>query len=116
MKRQNSSMEFTREEKLAVVKMVDYVILADSKVDPAEMNLLTQLMERFSFDSFFIGQARNLNKDIAFKTISLMSLNKKKTLAKLLDEVAISDGFIHEKEIIKITEALGHMEIGRELF
>ena len=44
-----------------------------------------------------------------------MSLNKKKILAKLLDEVAISDGFFHEKEIIKITEALGHMEIGREL-
>lgn len=45
-----------------------------------------------------------------------MSLSKKRTLAQLLDEVAISDGFIHEKEIIKITEALGHMEIGRELF
>ena len=115
MKKRNSSMEFTREEKLAVVKMVDYVILADSKVDPAEMNLLTQLMERFSFDSFFIGQARNLNKDKAFKTLSLMSLSKKKILAQLLDEVAKSDGFIHEKEIIKITEALGHMEIGIEL-
>jgi len=107
VKRQNSSMEFTREEKLAVVKMVDYVLLADSKVDPTEMNLLTQLMERFSFDSFFIGQARNLNKEKAFKTLRLMSLSKKKTLAQLLDEVAISDGFIHEKEIIKITEALG---------
>ncbi|WP_339655809.1 hypothetical protein [uncultured Maribacter sp.] len=113
MKKQNSRLEFTREEKLAVVKMVDYVILADSKVDPAEMNLLTQLMERFSFDSFFIGQARNLNK--AFKTLSLMSLSKKKTLAQLLDEVAISDGFIHEKEIIKITEALIHMKICKEL-
>ncbi|TLP76962.1 hypothetical protein [Maribacter sp. ACAM166] len=108
-------MEFTQKEKLALVKMVDYVILADSKVDPGEMNLLIQLMERFSFDSFFIGQARNLSKANAYKILGLMPMDKKKTLAKLLDEVAISDGFIHEKEIIKIIETLDYMGIEREL-
>ena len=107
-------IDFTEEEKLAVVKMVDYVILADSKVDPAEMRYLTQLMDRFTFDSFFVGQARNLNKDKAFKILSLMSLPKKKEVAKLLDEVAISDGFVHDKELLKIAEALGHMDIKKE--
>lgn len=107
-------IEYTEEEKLAVVKMVDYVILADSKVDPAEMRYLTQLMNRFSFDSFFVGHARNLNKEKAFKILSLMSLPKKRELAKLLDEVAISDGFVHDKELLKITEALAHMEIEKE--
>ena len=108
-------MNYTKEEKLAVVKMVDYVILADSKVAPAEMQFLTQLMDRFTFDSLFIGQARNLNKDLAYKILSTMSLPKKKALAQLLDEVALSDGFVHEKEILKISEALGHMEIEKEL-
>ncbi|WP_405399678.1 hypothetical protein [Maribacter sp. Asnod2-G09] len=107
-------IDFTKEEKLALVKMVDYVILADSKVDPAEMRYLTQLMDRFTFDSFFVGQARNLNKDKAFKILNQMSLPKKKEVAKLLDEVAISDGFVHDKELIKITEALGHMNIEKE--
>ncbi|MDO6470763.1 hypothetical protein [Maribacter sp. 1_MG-2023] len=107
-------IDFTKEEKLAVVKMVDYVILADSKVDPAEMRYLTQLMDRFTFDSFFVGQARNLNKDKAFQILSQMTLPKKKEVAKLLDEVAISDGFVHDKELIKITEALGHMNIEKE--
>ena len=107
-------IDFTKEEKLALVKMVDYVILADSKVDPAEMRYLTQLMDRFTFDSFFVGQARNLNKDKAFKILSLMSLPKKKEVAKLLDEVAISDGFVHDKELLKIAEALGHMDIKKE--
>ncbi|WP_282117752.1 TerB family tellurite resistance protein [Maribacter aquivivus] len=107
-------VDFTKEEKLALVKMVDYVILADSKVDPAEMRYLTQLMDRFTFDSFFVGQARNLNKDEAFKILSLMSLPKKKEVAKLLNEVAISDGFLHDKELVKIAEALGHMEIKKE--
>ncbi|WP_282049012.1 TerB family tellurite resistance protein [Maribacter aquivivus] len=107
-------VDFTKEEKLALVKMVDYVILADSKVDPAEMRYLTQLMDRFTFDSFFVGQARNLNKDKAFKILSLMSLPKKKEVAKLLNEVAISDGFLHDKELVKIAEALGHMEIKKE--
>ncbi|WP_051941683.1 tellurite resistance TerB family protein [Maribacter forsetii] len=106
--------EYTKEEKLAIVKMVDYVILADSKVDPAEMRYLTQLMVRLSFDSFFIGEARNLDKEKAFKILSLMSLPKKRELAKLLDEVAISDGFVHEKEVLKIAEALDHMEIEKE--
>ena len=64
-------MNYTKEEKLAVVKMVDYVILADSKVAPAEMQFLTQLMDRFTFDSFFIGQARNLNKDLASEIFSI---------------------------------------------
>ncbi|SHJ69035.1 hypothetical protein SAMN04488007_1115 [Maribacter aquivivus] len=107
-------VDFTKEEKLALVKMVDYVILADSKVDPAEMRYLTQLMDRFTFDSFFVGQARNLNKDKAFNILSLMSLPKKKEVAKLLNEVAISDGFLHDKELVKIAEALGHMEIKKE--
>ncbi|WP_423997011.1 hypothetical protein [Maribacter sp. IgM3_T14_3] len=109
-----SIIEFTQEEKLAVVKMVDYVILADSKVDPAEMRYLTELMERFSFDSFFVGQARNLDKAKAYKILNLMSLDKKKVLSNLLEEVAISDGFVHEKELQKIAEALGHMKIERE--
>ena len=108
-------MEFTRGEKLALVKMVDYVILADSKVDPSEMDLLTQLMDRFSFDAFLIGQARNLKKIEALKILAKMSLEKKKILANLLEEVAISDGFVHEKEVLKIMEALDHMGISREL-
>lgn len=94
--------------------MVDYVILADSKVDPAEMKLLTELMQRFNFDSFFIGHARNLDKATAFKTLRLMPVNKKRIVIELLDEVAISDGFVHEKEIIKITEALQQMGMVRE--
>lgn len=107
-------INYTKQEKLAVVKMVDYVILADSKVAPAEMQYLTQLMDRFAFDSFFIGQARNLNKDLAYKILNSMSLLKKRALAQLLEEVAISDGFVHEKELLKISEALGHMEIQKE--
>ena len=107
-------MEFTRKEKLAILKMVDYVILADSKVDPAEMNFLIRLMDRFDFNSLFVGQARNLNKVEAYNVIRLMPLYKKKRLVELLDEVAHSDGFLHEKEIIKITEVLDQMKIDRE--
>ncbi|MDO1513221.1 hypothetical protein Q2T41_11190 [Maribacter confluentis] len=106
-------MTFTREEKLALVKMVDYVILADSKVDPAEMRLLTELMQRFDFNAFFIGQARDLNKEEAYRVLGNMPLDKKQVLAQLLDQVAIADGYVHEKEIIKIMEALDHMGIER---
>lgn len=46
-------MEFANEEKLALVKMADYVILANNKVAPEEMTLLTLLVDRFNFDSFY---------------------------------------------------------------
>ena len=108
-------MEFTKEEKLAMVKMVDYVILADSKVASEEMNLLTQLMDRFSFDALFIGQARNLKKIEALEILATMSFEKKKLLANLLEEVALSDGLVHEKEVFLIMEALDHMGLSREL-
>ena len=108
-------MEFTKEEKLVVIKMVDYVILADSKVASEEMNLLTQLMERFSFDVFFIARARNLKKMEALEILAKMPLKKKKLLANLLEEVALSDGFVHEKEVFLIMEALDHMGLSREL-
>lgn len=106
---------FAIEEKLALVKMVDYVILADSKVAPEEMTLLILLMERFRFDSVFIGKARNLNRAKAFEILSQMPWAKKKILAVLLEEVAISDGFIHEKEIILILEALDYMGMEKGL-
>ncbi|WP_419213535.1 TerB family tellurite resistance protein [Maribacter sp. X9] len=108
-------MEFTKEEKLAMVKMVDYVILADSKVASEEMNLLTQLMDRFSFDALFIGQARNLKKIEALEILATMSFEKKKLLANLLEEVALSDGLVHEKEVFLIMEALDYMGLSREL-
>jgi uncharacterized tellurite resistance protein B-like protein len=108
-------MEFTKKEKMSMVKMIDYVILADSKVAPGEMNLLTQLMERFNFDTFFIGQARNLKKVKALEILGKMELEKKKVVAKVLDEVAISDGFLHEKEINLIMETLQQIGVDKEL-
>ena len=107
-------MEFTEKEKLAMVKMIDYVILADSQVAPGEMNLLTQLMERFNFDTFFIGKARDLKKTEALEILGKMELEKKKVVAKLLDEVAISDGFLHEKEVNLIMETLQHIGMENE--
>lgn len=106
-------LTFNTQEKLAVVKMIDYVILADSKVAHAEMDLLTELMQHMSFDSFFVGRARNLNKDLALLIIKNMSIEKKKALANLLEEAAKVDGFVHEKEISFIIAILNHMGISK---
>lgn len=98
-----------------MVKMIDYVILADSKVAPGEMNLLTQLMDRFNFDTLFVGQARNLKKGEALEILGKMEVEKKKVVAHLLDEVALSDGYLHEKEIKLIKETLQNIGIDHKL-
>jgi uncharacterized tellurite resistance protein B-like protein len=61
-------------------------------------------MHRIEFDSNFILQARNITHEQAKLILRDMTYEKKKGLAAILDEIAISDGFVHEKETALMTE------------
>ena len=93
------TVKFSLAEKLAVVQSIHSVILADEIVHNGEIKALGILMNRLDFDSNFILQARNLPEDQNMKTLNNMSVEKKKYLSTILDEIAKSDGFIHDKEI-----------------
>lgn len=104
------SLVFTIAEKLALVNAINSVIVADSLIHKAELAILNQLMHRIDFDSNFILQARNLTDEQRLLIVKDMSEEKKKALAEILDEVANSDGFVHEKEmelILGICTAMG---------
>ncbi|MEP3207995.1 MAG: hypothetical protein ABJN95_02340 [Maribacter sp.] len=105
-----STPGFSLAEKLAIVQALDSVIHADGTVHNGEINALSDLMNRIDFDSNFIVPARNLPPDQGLLIMKKMTLEKKKALALILEEMAIADGFVHEKEkalIVGIFASIG---------
>ncbi|MCJ7465741.1 MAG: TerB family tellurite resistance protein [Maribacter sp.] len=92
-------MEFNLAEKLAIVKAIDEVILADGIVSSGEIKVLRQLMPILKFDAELIQEARNIDAKEGLSILSAMSESKKKTLAIILEEMANADGKVDEEEI-----------------
>ena len=92
-------MEFNLAEKLAIVKAIDKVILADKKVAKAEMVYLGQLMKLMNFDSQFVEEARKFSVKQANGILEGLSEAKKHSLAIMLHEMAYADGEMDRKEI-----------------
>ena len=102
-------ISFSIAEKLAIVQALDALILADGKVHHEEINTLSDLMHRIDFDSNFIVQARNISVEQCGVILKAMPNHKKKALAEILEEMAIADGFVHEKETDLITIILTNL-------
>tara|TARA_R110001592_G_scaffold94994_2_gene274183 strand:+ start:5946 stop:6278 length:333 start_codon:yes stop_codon:yes gene_type:complete len=91
-------MKFDISEKLAMVNVIDSVIVADGKVHKGEINALSKLIEVIDFDSNFLIQARAIETEQSIVILKEMPQEKKNQLAQILEDVALSDGFLHEKE------------------
>ena len=92
-------MEFNLAEKLAIVKAIDNVILADNKIAKGELVYLGQLMKLLRFDSDFVEEARKFNINQANIILEGLSEPKKHSLAIMLHEMAYADGDINPEEI-----------------
>ena len=92
-------MKFNLAEKLAIVKAIDEVILADGNIDEGEIAYLTQLMNILDFDMNFVQEARQLNAAEAMLILRGMSEIKKHSLAIMLNEMANADGNVDESEM-----------------
>jgi len=87
----SSTSGFSLAEKLAIVQALD------------------------SFDSNFIVQARIVPKNQGLSILKEMTVEKKKALAIILDEVANSDGHFHEKEMELILNIFTATDIYKEI-
>lgn len=108
-------MEFNLAEKLAIVKMIDSVIYADGVVHKGEINEVSLLMKRIDFDSSFIHFARNIESSQGLVILKDMTDEKKKALARILEDVAKSDGFVHEKEAELLTNIFSAIGVDYKL-
>lgn len=107
-------MNLEESVKLAFLKMVCEVIKADGKVHPGELEILEQLKTSIGFDEAFLHKAKQLEYDEALVTLYKLPHEDKKALTGILDEVALSDGFIHKKEMDLIIDTLINMGMGEE--
>ncbi len=71
-------MKFEISEKLAIVNLVDSVIMADGEVHKGEINAFSELMEVIDFDTNFLLQARNLDRENSISLVKKMSLKTKR--------------------------------------
>ena len=106
-----SVIGFTLAEKLAVVHALDSIILADGFAHKAELEALQQLMNYLDFDSNFIVQARNASQEQVLLILKEMPDSKKEALLALLNDMAIVDGYVHEKETSFITNIFSSIDV-----
>ncbi len=66
-------------------------------------------MKLIDFDSNFILLARNIDIEQALMLLIKMSDEKKSTLKSILEMIAISDGFVHEKETDLMVRVLSQL-------
>lgn len=92
-------MNFNLAEKLAIVKAIDEVILADGKIAVGEIAYLEQLMNILEFDYEFVEQARKFNNSQAVAVLQAMSTQKKQALTVMLNQMTTADGEIDDEEL-----------------
>lgn len=104
-------MNFNLAEKLAIVKALDEVILADGEIKNAEIDLLSQLAKFLEFDGAIVKEARNISSKESISILKEMPNNKKHALAVLLNEMGNSDGKFDKKERKLISKILKKADI-----
>lgn len=92
-------MNFNLAEKLAIVKAIDEVILADGQVKKGEIKFATQLMRIIKFDRALVQEARSLDAKEGLAILKSMPNNKKHALALILNEMANADGKFDDSEV-----------------
>jgi len=107
-------MKFDHEEKMAVIKMTYEVILADGKIHPSEIEALEKLKSKIGFDEKFFAAAQKIDADEALVPLHKMSFEKKKDLARILEDMAIADQNLHENEMNLIIQTFKNIGIGGE--
>lgn len=104
-------MNLNLAEKLAIVKMIYSMVYADGVVHSGEINEVSKLMTVIDFDSNQIQYAQNIEKEQSIAILQQMTDTKKKALNKILEDLAKSDGFIHEKETELLNSVLASLEL-----
>ena len=108
-------MEFTAEEKLAMVHVVIKVFTADNVLHMGEIAFMEKLKKKFDIDIPTVEKADDLDTDTALVELGKMSHSKKKILVDVVREAAIADDVLHEKEMDLILETLKSIGLGEEL-
>ncbi len=95
-------MKFNLVEKLAIIKAIDEVIMADGKVKPGEVTLMSKLAGILRFDMGMLQEARKTDAKECISILKSMPQTKKHALKVMLTEAANADKEVDEKELLLI--------------
>ena len=97
-------MNFTLLEKMAVLKAIDEVLMADGHIDIGEIAYLKQILDIFGVEMEFLQEARSLSSNHGGKILREMDDIKKVALYKIMREMADADGQMDVEELEVISK------------
>jgi len=103
-------MEYNLAEKLAIIKAMEEVILADGQIENSELDFMAEIMRILRFDNSLIKESRDISEKDYKSILKGMPKNKKHSLVVLLNETGSADGNLSKKErklIAKILKKAG---------
>ena len=92
-------MVFNLAEKLAIVKAIDEVILADGHLKMGEIRIMNKISGILDFNMDLIREAREIDARECMSILKAMHRSKKHALSVLLSEAANADGSVNEREL-----------------
>ncbi|WP_298073346.1 hypothetical protein [uncultured Bacteroides sp.] len=92
-------MEYTFQEKIAVMRILLDIIHADGIIDARETFFFNKLKEEFNLTDEDHELVKSKNSLIALTQIKLMTEDQKTDFARLMSEMIIVDGDINTNEV-----------------
>lgn len=109
-----NNFAFSIPEKLAFVKMIHSIIVADCVIHKKELQFLTELSQRLNFNLSFIQQAKTMDLDKSQVILDEMETSKKEMVIQVLQEMAHIDGFIVDQEMSILLDLFNRLSISQE--
>lgn len=103
-------MDFTKEEKYALIRLFNGLVYADKKVHVNEAGFMQFFYEEFDIIQDDLEESQKLSLLNVLSIVSEMSLDKKLTVSVLASQLAEADGTINDMErriLYDIMKAIG---------
>lgn len=93
-------MEFTYNQKMAIVKILMEIISADGKIDVRETFYFEKVKKELALDSSDHYKINGLNSLVCLSTIKSMEDDQKHVFAEMMKTMILADEEINENESI----------------
>ena len=92
-------MDFTFDEKLAIIKVLSFIMKADGIIEPGEQNFINKVYSRLGFNIDDLQMISEMDLDDCKDILSDLSQDKKDYVNKCFLEVVGVDGHVDLREL-----------------
>lgn len=95
----DSLIEFTTREKLAIIRMMEKIAKANHQIAPEEMDYMVNMVNYLGMTSGDVYKAKELNLKDVGTIFNQMTDAKKKVLSNTIIDISMADGHVDSSEI-----------------